>query len=204
MIRNWAINCITLWESRLYLLPWKAEYWSDLTQNLMQSIPHPNDAPDEVWLWLASWFQRYSCLKVRTPARVPYYKLTLSLRLWWAKNTFFDLAKVTWNAAQYPLHHVTYARVKFEVATSNGLGGDAFTRKYIIWPWDQGHMNCSPVSSNKCDLAPAKFEVAMSNGLGDHIIWPWPLGNFIQPNRIYFRGQCRFAFKWSHWANLLP
>ena len=31
-------------------------------------------------------------------------------------------------------------------------------------------MNCSPVSSNKCDLAPAKFEVAMSNGLGDHII----------------------------------
>ena len=22
----------------------------------------------------------------RTPARVPYYKLTLSLRLWWAKN----------------------------------------------------------------------------------------------------------------------
>ena len=60
----------------------------------MQSIPHPNDAPDEIWLWLASWFQRYSCLKLwthgrthaRTPARVPYYKLTLSLRLWWAKN----------------------------------------------------------------------------------------------------------------------
>ena len=29
----------------------------------------------------------------QTPARVPYYKLTLSLRLWWAKNTgqlFFD------------------------------------------------------------------------------------------------------------------
>ena len=28
--------------------------------------------------------------------------------------------KVTQNAAQYPLHHVTYAPAKFEVATSNG------------------------------------------------------------------------------------
>ena len=34
--------------------------------------------------------------------------------------------------AQYPLHHVTYAPPKLEVATSNGLGVDAFTRKYII------------------------------------------------------------------------
>ena len=59
-------------------------------KNLMQPIPRPNDAPDEIWLRSASWSQRYSCLKVwthgRTPARVPYYKLTLSLRLWWAKN----------------------------------------------------------------------------------------------------------------------
>ena len=30
--------------------------------------------------------------------------------------------------AQYPLHHVTYSPTKFEVATSNGLGGDTFTR----------------------------------------------------------------------------
>ena len=30
-----------------------------------------------------------------------------------------------------PLHHVTYALAKFEVAMSNSLGGDAFTRKYI-------------------------------------------------------------------------
>ena len=62
------------------------EFWSDLTQNLMQSIPHPNDAPDEIWLWLANSFQRYSRTDGQTPARVPYYKLTLSLRLWWAKN----------------------------------------------------------------------------------------------------------------------
>ena len=32
------------------------------------------------------------------------------------------------NIAQYLLHHVTYAATKFEVAPSNGLGGDTFTR----------------------------------------------------------------------------
>ena len=32
------------------------------------------------------------------------------------------------NIAQYPLHHMTYAPAKFEVAMSNGLGGDAFAR----------------------------------------------------------------------------
>ena len=43
----------------------------------------------------------------------------------------FDLGlgvKVTQNVAQYPLHHVTYSATKFEVATSNRLGGDTFTR----------------------------------------------------------------------------
>ena len=37
--------------------------------------------------------------------------------------TLFDLDlgfKVTQNVAQYPLHHVTWLRPKFEVATSNG------------------------------------------------------------------------------------
>ena len=43
------------------------------------------------------------------------------------------LLKVTRNVAQYPLHHVTYPATEFEVATSNPLGGDTFTRKYIIW-----------------------------------------------------------------------
>ena len=43
----------------------------------------------------------------------------------------FDLdlgVKVTLNVAQYPRHHVIYASTKFEVATSNGLGGDTITR----------------------------------------------------------------------------
>ena len=47
----------------------------------------------------------------------------------------FDLdlgVKVTQNVAQYPQHHVTYSATKFEVVTSKGLGGDAFTRKFNI------------------------------------------------------------------------
>ena len=45
----------------------------------------------------------------------------------------FDLGvKVTQNVAQYPLHYVTYLGTKFEVATSNGSGGYAFTRNYIF------------------------------------------------------------------------
>ena len=41
-------------------------------------------------------------------------------------------AMVTQNVAWYPLHHAAYSGTKFEVATTNGLGGDAFTRIYII------------------------------------------------------------------------
>ena len=51
------------------------------------------------------------------------------------ENSIFDLhpkVKVTRIVAQYPLHHVTYPATKFEVATSYPLGGDTFTRKYII------------------------------------------------------------------------
>ena len=51
------------------------------------------------------------------------------------ESTLFDLdlqVKVTQNVAQYPLHHVTYPATKFEVARSNRLRGDTFSRKYII------------------------------------------------------------------------
>ena len=37
------------------------------------------------------------------------------------------------NVAQYPLHHVAYSSVRFEVATSNHLG-DVITRKQMIQP----------------------------------------------------------------------
>ena len=48
------------------------------------------------------------------------------------ENTLYDLVKGTQNVAQYHPHHVTYTPVNFEVAMSNGLVEDAFTRKYII------------------------------------------------------------------------
>ena len=40
--------------------------------------------------------------------------------------------RVTQDVAKYPLHHVTFSDTKFEVSTSDGLGGDAFTKKYIF------------------------------------------------------------------------
>ena len=52
------------------------------------------------------------------------------------ENTLYYLdlvVKVTQNVAQYPPNHMTYAPAKFGVATSNSLGEDGFTRKYIIW-----------------------------------------------------------------------
>ena len=47
--------------------------------------------------------------------------------------------------------HVIYSATKFKVPTSNGLGGDAFTRKYIR------HMKCCPVPYTSCDLS--RYEV---------------------------------------------
>ena len=35
----------------------------------MQSIPHPNDASDKIWLRLAHWLRRYSSLKMFTHGR---------------------------------------------------------------------------------------------------------------------------------------
>ena len=72
------------------------------------------------------------------------------------------------NVAQYPPHHVTYVPVLFADATSNSLGGYAFTRKYIIWSWSlgQGHTTIAQHSLNHAANAPAKFGVAASNSLG--------------------------------------
>ena len=73
----------------------------------------------------------------------------------------FDLdlgVKVTQNVAQYPLHYVTFSATKFEVAASKGFGGEAFTRKFNIWPLTlgQGHTKCWPVPSTSCDLFSCK------------------------------------------------
>ena len=48
------------------------------------------------------------------------------------ENTLNDLdlvVKVTQNVVQCPPNHMTYAPAKFEVAMSNSLGEDEFTRK---------------------------------------------------------------------------
>ena len=53
------------------------------------------------------------------------------------ENTLFDHVigvKVTQNIVLYPLHRVTYACAKFEVATSNSLGEDAITRNMTYEP----------------------------------------------------------------------
>ena len=68
--------------------------------------------------------------------------------------THFNLdlrVKVTQNVARVPSTScdLNNTPAKFKVATSNGLGGDAFTRKYII---GQGQMKCCPVPSTSCDL----------------------------------------------------
>ena len=77
---------------------------------------------------------------------------------------YLDLGvKVTQDVAQYPLHHVTYSNTKFEVARSNSLGGDAFT-KNTLFDLGQGHTKCCPVTSSSCELI--RFEGATSNGLG--------------------------------------
>ena len=68
-----------------------------------------------------------------------------------------------------PAFDLTKAFAKFEVATSNGLGGDAFTRKYIIslliLTLGQGQIhNVAQYHLHHMTYAPAKFEAAMSKG----------------------------------------
>ena len=55
--------------------------------------------------------------------KLPHQKVKEEMHL--QENILFDFRPlVTRNIAQYPIHHMTYLATKFEVATSNGLGGD--------------------------------------------------------------------------------
>ena len=48
-IKNEGARVVTRFSPLLrYLLPWKPKFYFDLAQNLMQPIPNPNDAPDEI------------------------------------------------------------------------------------------------------------------------------------------------------------
>ena len=91
-------------------------------------------------LWPCSEKWNFDLLTPPPPPKVwSYYVKRFRRRYIYKKihNLTFDLdlgVKVIQNVAQYPLHHVTYSATKFEVTTSNGSGGDTFTRKYITWP----------------------------------------------------------------------
>ena len=51
------------------------------------------------------------------------------------EKNYLTFDQVTQNVSQYHLHHVTYSATNFEVATSNGLGGDTFTRNVkLVYP----------------------------------------------------------------------
>ena len=102
--------------TRKYIIwPWPSG------QGHTKCCPVPSTSCDlctyRVWSYYVKSFRRRSIYK-----KIQYLTFDLDLGV-----------KVTQNVAQYPLHHVTYPATKFAVARSNLLGGDTFTRKYIIW-----------------------------------------------------------------------
>ena len=116
-----------------FLLPWKPEFWSNLSQNLRQSFPHPSDATHKIWSRLANWLQRYSSLKVwmmtdderqlQEDGPLVYCKLTL-----WAFGSgeliIYVEANVMNMYAKFPLH------------PPYGFWGDVFLiflRKYTLY-----------------------------------------------------------------------
>ena len=87
------------------------------------------------------------------------------------ENSIFDLdlgVKIIRNVAQYSLHHVTYSATKFEVATSKGLRGDAFTKISIfdLDLWVKVTQNVTQYPLHHVTFSAIKFEVATLNRLG--------------------------------------
>ena len=89
------------------------------------------------------------------------------------KNSFRNLIR----PSQIPALDLTKASAKFEIATFKGLGGDAFTRKYIIslltltLTLGQGQtQNVAQYPLHHMTYTLAKFEAAMSNGFGGNAL----------------------------------
>ena len=61
---------------------------------------------------------------------------------------------------------MTFAPAKFEVAASNSLGEDAFTRKYIIDLKVKVTLNVAQCPLHHVTYAPTEFEVTTSKALG--------------------------------------
>ena len=136
----------------------------------------------KIWSCYGQWLRRciyktihYLTLTRRSRGSMSHEMLPSTLNIMWPRHqqslmllypmvkekmhlqekTLFDFdfgVNVTRNGTQCPLHHVTYAPTEFEVTTPRGLREDAFSRKFIIWPWGQGHTKCCPVPSSLCDL----------------------------------------------------
>ena len=88
------------------------------------------------------------------------------------ENTLYDLdldlvLKVTQNVVQCPPNHMTYVPAKFEVATSNSLGEDGFTKLYDLDLGVKVTQNVAQYHPHHVTYAPVNFEVAMSNGSGE-------------------------------------
>ena len=65
------------------------------------------------------------------------------------------------------INHVTYAPTEFNVTTSKGLGGDAFTRKFKYLTFDLGvkvTRNIAQYPLHHVTYSATKFEVVTSNG----------------------------------------
>ena len=126
-----------------------------------------------LWVKVARDYKFWSCYVQRLRRRYIYKKMQFL--------TFTLVAKITCNVAQYPLHRVTYATTKFEVATSNGLGEDAFTRKYIIWLKDLSIDEMVGTWCFGCLSGPPGFTCWISFALVFSLIYCWVLFLALSP-----------------------
>ena len=126
--------------STLYIMwPFQLQSLKLLHQKVKEEMHLQENSIFDLWPW--PWCQGHTkcCPVPSTPCDLFSYKVwscyvyLFRRRYIYKKiqHLTFDLdlgVKVTRNVAQYPLHHVTYSTTKLKVATSNGLGGDTFTR----------------------------------------------------------------------------
>ena len=84
---------------------------------------------------------------------------------------FLNYTSADGTTSQIPAFDLTNPSAKFEVDTSNGLGGDVFTRKHIIslltlTLGQEQRRNVAKYPLHHMTYASAKFEASVSNGLG--------------------------------------
>ena len=86
-----------IFEGFYHIWAWRPSWISDQNHFSYFSFPQYLDATYEIWLHLAQWFQRRSCLKVWTDdgrrtddGGLPYYKFPRSLRLRGAKTVVWS------------------------------------------------------------------------------------------------------------------